>query len=188
MTARSTTRCRGARSPPAAWISCCRRKRSPEELARIARHSYIGKRAEEDGGGADHTAIAEIIRGATGVDFTHYKASTLRRRITRRMMLHRVETPAEYEEHLRQTPEEVEELYQDILISVTSFFRDPDTFDAVTRDVFPKLIAACPAGEACGCGLPAVRAARRRIRWRWPSPNARRPAAAARAGRFSPRM
>ena len=118
------------------------------ELARIARHSYIGKRADEEDEAGDHLAIADIIRGATGVDFTHYKASTLRRRITRRMMLHRLDTQAEYEEHLRNTPEEVEELYQDILISVTSFFRDPDAFEALARDVFPKLIAACPAGEA----------------------------------------
>ena len=119
-----------------------------QELARIARHSYTGKRADAEEDGADHAVIAEIVRVATGVDFTHYKASTLRRRITRRMMLHRLETQAEYEEHLRTTPEEVEELYQDILISVTSFFRDPEAFEALARDVLPKLIAACPAGEA----------------------------------------
>jgi len=119
-----------------------------EEIARIVRHSYIAHRAEvEDDEPINHATIVEIVRGATGVDFTHYKASTLRRRITRRMMLHRLETFAEYEEHLRQTPEEIEELYQDILIGVTTFFRDPEAFEAVARDVFPKLIAACPPGE-----------------------------------------
>ncbi|MEO7317545.1 MAG: CheR family methyltransferase [Chthoniobacteraceae bacterium] len=124
-------------------------ERIAEELARIARHSYIAFKADtEDNEAASHGTIADLIRGATGVDFTHYKASTLRRRITRRMMLHRLETQADYEEHLRNTPEEIEELYQDILISVTSFFRDPEAFEALARDVFPKLLSACPAGEA----------------------------------------
>ncbi len=124
-------------------------ERIAEELARIARHSYTAFKADaEEDETASHGPVTDIVRGATGVDFTHYKASTLRRRITRRMMLHRLETQAEYEEHLRNTPEEIEELYQDILISVTSFFRDPDAFDALARDVFPKLIAACPASEA----------------------------------------
>lgn len=119
-----------------------------EELARIARHSYIGSKADmQDEIPASHGTIAKIVQGATGVDFTHYKASTLRRRITRRMMLHRHETQADYEAHLRANPEEIKELYQDILISVTSFFRDPDAFEVLTHDVFPKLLAACPSDE-----------------------------------------
>ncbi len=118
------------------------------ELARIARHPYVADESAAADGQLAHARIAEIVRRATGVDFTHYKANTLHRRITRRMMLHRLATARDYEEHLRRTPAEVEDLYQDILIGVTSFFRDPEAFEAVARDVFPRLIAACPAGEA----------------------------------------
>lgn len=118
------------------------------ELARIAHHSYLsGGVQEEEAAGEGHGRIMEELRGATGVDFSHYKSSTLRRRITRRMMLHRQETPAGYEEHLRRSPDEVEALFQDILISVTSFFRDPEAFEVLARDVFPRLIAACPPEE-----------------------------------------
>lgn len=118
------------------------------ELARIARHSYIAGGPERDDGGAgDHRGIMEALRGATGVDFSHYKSSTLRRRITRRMMLHRLEAVGDYEGQLRDSPDEVEALFQDILISVTSFFRDPEAFEVLARDVFPKLIAASAPEE-----------------------------------------
>ncbi|GEP45081.1 PAS domain S-box protein [Brevifollis gellanilyticus] len=119
-----------------------------QELVRFARHPYLVP--DEDvtiEGEPGHARVTEIIRRATGVDFTHYKASTLQRRIKRRMMLNRHATAADYEEFLRRTPEEVEELYQDILIGVTTFFRNPDAFEALARDVFPKLISECPKGE-----------------------------------------
>jgi len=119
-----------------------------QELVRFARHPYLTPDGEAaEGQEPGHAGVTEIMRRATGVDFTHYKASTLQRRIKRRMMLHRLGSLTDYEEHLRRTPTEVEELYQDILISVTSFFRNPDAFEALARDVFPKLISACAAGE-----------------------------------------
>lgn len=126
---------------------------SPEkialELERISRHSYSSAWAkpDEEGGGEDHRGVVELVRGGTGVDFTHYKSNTLRRRIKRRMMLHRFDAQPDYEEFLRQTPDELEALFQDILISVTSFFRDPESFDALARDVFGKLIAAAGPSE-----------------------------------------
>ena len=114
------------------------------EIARIARHPYIAVPPEEDGGGEEgvgHGRIAEIVRWATGVDFTHYKANTMQRRIERRMMVHKIETLAEYEGHLRANPGEVEALYQDVLINVTSFFRNPEAFETLAKKVFPKLLA-----------------------------------------------
>ena len=121
------------------------------ELARIARHPYVACENEAREGHAGHAQVVEIVRRATGVDFSQYKANTLHRRITRRMMLHRMETERDYEEHLRRTPAEVEELYQDLLVGVTSFFRDPEAYEALAREVFPRLIAACPPGEAVRC-------------------------------------
>jgi len=120
---------------------------SPEgiahEIARIARHPYVAPTAEQGGGeeGAGHGRIAEIVRRATGVDFTHYKANTMQRRIQRRMMVHKIATPAEYEELLRATPGEIEALYLDVLIGVTSFFRNPEAFETLATKVFPKLLA-----------------------------------------------
>jgi two-component system CheB/CheR fusion protein len=114
-----------------------------QEIARIAQHPYVagatGKKAGEEND-PDHGRIAEIVRRATGVDFTHYKASTMQRRIQRRMMVHKIATPAEYEKLLRATPREIEALYQDVLISVTSFFRNRAAFEALATKVFPKLL------------------------------------------------
>ncbi len=116
-----------------------------KEIARIARHPYIAQPSEEEGadGAPGHGRIAEIVRRATGVDFTHYKAATMQRRIQRRMMVHQLGTLADYEEHLRATPGEVEALYQDVLISVTSFFRNPEAFEVLAKKIFPKLLADC---------------------------------------------
>ena len=116
-----------------------------KEIARISRHPYIAWGAEEKveshGGEHGHERIAEIVRRVTGVDFTHYKANTMQRRIERRMMVRKIEKLAEYEAHLRATPAEVEALYQDVLINVTSFFRNPDAFETLAKDIFPKLLA-----------------------------------------------
>jgi len=78
----------------------------------------------------DLAKVLEIVRKATGVDFTHYKAGTLHRRVSRRMILHKVEGMRDYLRFLRKNPAEVEALYQDILIPVTRFFRDPGTLEA----------------------------------------------------------
>ncbi len=113
------------------------------EIARIARHPYVAPaRSEalvEDASG--HVRIAEIVHRALGVDFTHYKTNTLLRRIARRMVLHKMTTMREYEDYLRRDPAEVEALFRDILISVTTFFRDPESCEALAQTVFPKLFA-----------------------------------------------
>jgi two-component system CheB/CheR fusion protein len=113
------------------------------EIARIARHPYVAAVTEQEDGVEQpvHGRIAEIVRRATGVDFTHYKANTVGRRIQRRMMVHKIESVAEYEEHLRASPGEVEALYQDVLINVTSFFRNPEAFETLAQNIFPKLLA-----------------------------------------------
>ncbi len=73
----------------------------------------------------------QILRHGTGVDFTGYKYNTLYRRITRRMVFLKLNSLAEYVQYLRQTPAEIESLYSDILIGVTSFFRDKESFEAL---------------------------------------------------------
>jgi two-component system CheB/CheR fusion protein len=123
------------------------------ELVRIGRHAYLaptpipggeagaeGNGCEASGTEEDFKRIIGRLRSGTGVDFSHYRDATLRRRIARRMAIHRTDTLAEYVQLLERGPPEVEALYQDILINVTSFFRDPEVFEALKRTVFPEII------------------------------------------------
>jgi two-component system CheB/CheR fusion protein len=117
-----------------------------EELGRIARHPLLARppaplpetpAPEEDG--PDLTAILRLLRDGTGVDFTEYKPNTFNRRITRRMILLQMKTLDEYVRLLESDPVELRALYQDVLINVTSFFRDPEVFEALHAKVFPAL-------------------------------------------------
>ena len=94
------------------------------------------------------------------------------RRIQRRMTLHKKPPSSEYIKHLKENPAEVQQLYQDILIHVTRFFREPESFEALADEVFPQ-----PAGRAqaarrrSASGCPAARPAKSRTRWPWRSWN-----------------
>ena len=85
--------------------------------------------------------VLSLLRNHCGVDFTLYKSSTIQRRIARRMLLCRQETLAGYAEHLRGNAKELDTLFSDVLISVTSFFRNPDAFEVLQREVLPRLLA-----------------------------------------------
>jgi chemotaxis methyl-accepting protein methylase/GAF domain-containing protein/PAS domain-containing protein len=119
------------------------------ELARIGRHPYVAKRkaTEVPRGLPEHDAgmlnvIFEILREAFGVDFTDYKFPTIRRRVGRRMLLHTIDDLDEYVTLLRSDPDEVDALYHDILIRVTEFFRDPDSYAALRAEVLPAIVRA----------------------------------------------
>jgi two-component system CheB/CheR fusion protein len=112
---------------------------------RIGRHPYVApvkiSRVEvlPEGGENDLNKILRLLLRSTGVDFTHYKQSTLKRRIARRMALQKVERMEDYVRFLWANPTEVEALYEDILITVTGFFRDPEAFEALKNKVFPLI-------------------------------------------------
>ena len=84
--------------------------------------------------------ILIMLKTAFGVDFTHYKETTINRRIARRMVINKIEHDKEYATFLRANPNELNALFDDLLIGVTSFFREPKTFDALKEKVFPELI------------------------------------------------
>ncbi len=84
--------------------------------------------------------IYSLLRSASGVDFASYKQSTLKRRIQRRMVVHRLGKLDDYIRHLQSDPGEVQALFEDALITVTRFFRELKSFEALTRRVFPALI------------------------------------------------
>ena len=83
--------------------------------------------------------IFVLLRAQTGHDFSQYKPSTIHRRIERRMAVHQIESLDDYVKFLQQTPAEVEELFRDLLIGVTNFFRDPDVFQVLEDQIIPKL-------------------------------------------------
>jgi two-component system CheB/CheR fusion protein len=115
------------------------------ELARIAQHPFVApappqaRRKKAKGEEPDLGRILETIRRAKGADFRQYKVSTLYRRITRRMVLRKLEGWQDYARFLAKNPAEVEALCQDILINVTSFFRDPELFATLEAKILPKL-------------------------------------------------
>lgn len=117
-----------------------------EELLRLRRHvhrlSYepaalIDVIADDDD---DLGNIFRQVRDVCHIDFTLYKRATVKRRLGRRLALHKLETLAEYVRFLQATPGEAENLCQDLLIRVTSFFRNPETFDELVRTVLPRLL------------------------------------------------
>ena len=87
-----------------------------------------------------------LLRTQTGHDFSQYKPSTIYRRIERRMAVHHTDSMESYVKFLEQTPAEVQALFQDFLIGVTNFFRDPAAFEALEAQVLPGLFKGKPAG------------------------------------------
>ena len=85
--------------------------------------------------------ILTVLKVRRGVDFTYYKQSTLKRRIVRRMALMKMEKPADYLAFLRENKTEQDALYNDMLISVTQFFRDPQSFELLCNTLFPALVS-----------------------------------------------
>ncbi|XYI00552.1 CheR family methyltransferase [Sorangium sp. So ce1128] len=114
------------------------------ELARMGRpgHALAPWAAKRPSLGVDPALgkLFGLLHAEVGVDFSHYKKTTLKRRIQRRMTLHGIASLQEYLDHLQAHPGEIEELYQDLLIKVTTFFRDPGAFAALKTHVFPVLM------------------------------------------------
>ena len=88
------------------------------------------------------------VRSGTGHDFSLYKKSTIGRRIERRMAAHNIESAAVYARYLKENPAEVQALFRELLINVTSFFRDPEAFVALKQTILPPLLAGKPEGYA----------------------------------------
>ncbi|OYY67040.1 MAG: SAM-dependent methyltransferase [Burkholderiales bacterium 28-67-8] len=96
--------------------------------------------AAADPAGVDR--ILALLRSATGHDFSQYKKQTIGRRIERRMAQHLTTSTEVYARYLQQQPQELKALFRELLINVTSFFRDPEAFDALKREVLPAMIQA----------------------------------------------
>lgn len=116
----------------------------PAKVLNYARHPYaaspekteIKKKQFRD----TVPKIFSLIRKRTGHDFSNYKSSTIRRRLGRRMAVHHIESLNEYYKYLQQNGKEVDKLFEDILITVTNFFRESDTFEFLKKEVLTELI------------------------------------------------
>ncbi|HET9369672.1 MAG TPA: chemotaxis protein CheB, partial [Vicinamibacterales bacterium] len=114
------------------------------KLTELAAHAYT---RESDFGTGDLPLrddqlheVFDLLRPASGVDFRHYKLPTIKRRLFRRMALQRINDVDQYIRLLRGDATEVRSLYRDLLIHVTRFFREPESFEALSREVFPAMM------------------------------------------------
>src|SRR5688572_10291729 len=99
--------------------------------------------------------IFQLLKKTTGVDFSHYKVNTIKRRIIRRMLLHKLKTIKEYSQYLKKHKNEVTLLCQDLLINVTRFFRDPDTIEFLKKTLFPRILRNKKHDEPLRIWIPA---------------------------------
>jgi two-component system CheB/CheR fusion protein len=99
-------------------------------------------------------AILRLLRDEYGIDFSHYKAGTVSRRIERRLALNRSIDIDMYVEQLRSDPRELSSLYEDLLIGVTRFFRDDDAFEALEHRIIPELVERTDADEQIRVWVP----------------------------------
>lgn len=117
-----------------------------ELLIEYTRHPYVvGLKTTE---GEDRSIeeqvqkILMLIRSRTGNDFANYKQSSIHRRIERRMAVNRIEKMSQYIRYVQENPGEADRLFQELLIRVSSFFRDPDAFKSISEEILPELFTA----------------------------------------------
>ncbi len=120
------------------------------ELMRIGRHPYLADASSiepvpmRDADEAPFAEILAVVHGATGIDFSLYREKTIKRRILRRLALRNIDSLAEYADRLEDDAEELNALQRDLLISVTSFFRDPGSFESLKHLVYPRILQGRP--------------------------------------------
>jgi two-component system, chemotaxis family, CheB/CheR fusion protein len=124
-----------------------------KELLRIAKHPYIAlnpkSKTEKENEKEDNleetkedslTELYSKLKKTAGVDFSNYKINTVKRRINRRMVINKIKKIEDYVKFVKEDKNEVMNLYHDLLINVTNFFRDPEVFEVLTNKIYPKLI------------------------------------------------
>ncbi len=130
-----------------------------KELARIGTHPYVAPtKAAAKAPPLPEDDLGKIflwLRSATGVDFSHYKKATIIRRVKRRMVLRNIASLANYVAGLQDNRAELDALYCDMLINVTSFFREPETFEALRQEVLPQLLVDRPPEAPLRVWVPA---------------------------------
>jgi two-component system CheB/CheR fusion protein len=162
-----------------------------QELSRISRRpDGAGISAESldldvTGPPADIDTLFALLQKATGVDFRHYKQTTLQRRIKRRMLLHHVLKLKDYLHYIDHNPTELDALYRDLLIHVTEFFRDKGAFESLSLKILPSLMQDRKPGDGplriwvpgCSTGQEVYSLAMVLLEFLWSYDKRRNPAA-----------
>ncbi|CAN1536001.1 PAS domain [Flavobacteriaceae bacterium] len=124
------------------------------ELTRISQNPALKRsslkktpEAEIENSNPELKIILQLLHKRKNVDFSHYKMNTIKRRMLRRMLVHKIKTLKEYAELLSNQSNEVDILYQDLLINVTAFFRDTEPFLYLKKAILPKLLETKTTGE-----------------------------------------
>ncbi len=129
------------------------------QIAEVARSKEAVRSLDMDAAANDLRRIVGFLHARTGHDFASYKRPTVRRRVLRRMQVRRMTSLSAYAEYLKETPEEADDLFRDMLISVTHFFRDPEAFETLTTKAIAPIfddvgadgirawVAGCATGE-----------------------------------------
>lgn len=119
----------------------------PGQIASYVRHAPRHGRSDSllpEGERNALEKVAILLRARTGHDFSLYKKSTVLRRVERRMGIHQIDRIEAYVQHLQKNPQEVEILFRELLIGVTSFFRDPAAWDQLRDEALPSILANRP--------------------------------------------
>ena len=112
------------------------------------------ERSLEDKAQSSLAKVFILLRTKTGHDFSLYKKSSVYRRIERRMSIHQIDRIANYVRYLQENPQEVELLFKELLIGVTSFFRDEAAWEQLRDEIIPALLKARPAGGVIRAWTP----------------------------------
>jgi two-component system, chemotaxis family, CheB/CheR fusion protein len=130
--------------------------RIAEELIRIQLQPSRREPTADTFDGKDRLLkeVFRLLKTYSKVDFVDYKAATIRRRILRRMHINQVSDLGEYLQLLHRNPSEIESLYRDVLINVTSFFRNPEVFESLREVVYPKILTDRPASDPVRIWVP----------------------------------
>jgi two-component system, chemotaxis family, CheB/CheR fusion protein len=116
----------------------------PSEIMRIMSHPDLSLKELKEGAPTAQQEILDkiykLLQTESGVDFTYYKPKTIMRRLSRRMLFAKTTTIEEYYQLLRGNQKELRTLYDDILINVTGFFRDPEVFESLKKEILPKIV------------------------------------------------
>jgi len=130
--------------------------RIAEELIRIQKQPSVQELPHDTFDGKDRLMkdVFRLLKSYSKVDFIDYKVATIRRRILRRMNINHINELRDYVKLLHRNPQEVEALYRDVLINVTSFFRNPEVFEGLHEDVYPKLFADRSPSEPVRVWVP----------------------------------
>ncbi len=127
-----------------------------KNLVSMINHPYLRQDLEAAGIKEEtgYKVVTNLLKLKFGVDFSKYKENTINRRISRRMLIHKMENLPDYVALLQKDPKELRALYDDFLIGVTHFFREPEAFKLLSEQILPRLIKQKPPEESIRVWVP----------------------------------